>query len=449
MGASRWLPGLQWSPTSGTQQASRAAELLQAAANGDLRATEALAPGDDSRTAWVARVRLRLSQVVAEVRSQAVIVAEEGDKLSQRTDALAQKTERDAAALQQTSASLQELNEGIQRTAANSAQVDAHVRGIRQVTSVATAESAQAQDVMQTINQRAQVVAAALKVIEDISRQTNILAINSAIEAARAGEAGRSFAVVAQEIRELARKSAAAATEVRQATERSAEAVVVGLKGVARLKGSLTDIDQAIDELGGAAAAMAADTREQSLAVAQIAEAVNHIDESTQRAAGVVTQLSQSAENLADRAVRIGQAVGSMRLHQGTADEALAMVQKAQQHIAAVGLEVALRDFHQPAGGFIDRDLFIVIFDSSGTYVAQGAKPEFRGRRLHDMPGVDAENLLQQASRAAQAGGGWIEYSVLNPSSGAVQDKVSFFDQCGDGLLIGCGVFRTVSQALK
>ncbi|NHN35619.1 methyl-accepting chemotaxis protein [Paenibacillus agricola] len=64
------------------------------------------------------------------------------------------------------------------------------------------------------VNSNSKEIDHVISFIAEIAQQTNLLGLNAAIEAARAGENGRTFSVVAQEIRKLANNSKDATTQV-------------------------------------------------------------------------------------------------------------------------------------------------------------------------------------------------------------------------------------------
>ena len=115
----------------------------------------------------------------------------------------------------------------------------------------------------------------------------------------------------------------------------------------------------------------------------------------------------------------------------------------AHQLVQEIGYEQASAVFHDPQGGFVDRDLYVFVFDRQGVYRVMGADRKRVGSSLFDAPGVDAQQLLDDAWHRCDQGGGWVEYNIINLATGTVKGKSSYVLPLTDDLLIGCGAYRS------
>ncbi len=143
--------------------------------------------------------------------------------------------------------------------------------------------------------------------VEDIARQTNMLALNASIEAERAGDAGRGFAVVAREVKGLAAES--------QSAIGSIGAFVAGVQDrMGTADRSMTDVAAQVETITARAAQIAATVGQQHSATGAIdsnaaraashsrhlAMAMEHVSQSAAEAGSVATQLGTVARTLGD-----------------------------------------------------------------------------------------------------------------------------------------------------
>ena len=261
-------------------------------------------------------MRSNLSRAVANVKTGAGAIASASAQVAAGTLDLSSRTEQQASALEETAAATEELSSTVQQNADNAVQANELAGEARRMAQNGGDIVGQMVSTMAEINQSAKKIVDIISVIDGIAFQTNILALNAAVEAARAGEQGRGFAVVAGEVRSLAGRSAEAAREVQALITDAVNKAEMGNAQAAQAGTSMQEIVSGIQRVAGIVDEIALASREQASGLAQINQAVSHLDGVTQQNAALVEQSSAAAAALQQQAHHLAEVADTFRLEE-------------------------------------------------------------------------------------------------------------------------------------
>jgi methyl-accepting chemotaxis protein len=182
---------------------------------------------------------------------------------------------------------------------------------------------------IKSLGDRSLEISEIVNVINDITEQTNLLALNAAIEAARAGEAGRGFAVVADEVRKLAEHSRTATKDIsaliKAIQAETNEAVVVMEEGTKEVEVGARLADQAgkaLEAISSVVRQSAELVQEISLASKQqvrgtegVANAMQIISNITRQTSQGARQTARTVENMVKLSEQLNEALSQFRIN--------------------------------------------------------------------------------------------------------------------------------------
>jgi methyl-accepting chemotaxis protein len=269
-------------------------------------------------------------------------VAQASDELAAASEQLAKGASEQSQLAQQVAGAVEEMshtttevskNAGVVASAVDEASkaagrggevVAQTVVGMRRIAETVA-------DVGKTIDalsHRSREIGEIVQVIDEISDQTNLLALNAAIEAARAGEQGRGFAVVADEVRRLAEKTAKATKEITEMI-RGIQAEAVGTvssmgegqeeveRGVALAEsagGSLREIVETVGRVTGQVGQITVAAEQQREAAQDISSSIERVALVSRDNASGIQQSAQATQTLSRLAAEMQQLVGRFKL---------------------------------------------------------------------------------------------------------------------------------------
>lgn len=232
----------------------------------------------------VSSITQLLQNIEQEIKNQAEDIQESSsfaEKIMENIRSLNSAIETQASGVTQSSAAVEEM-------VANIASVTQILEKNNEAVSMLSEAADQGQKKVQTavdtadsvLKQSAGILQAS-SVIQNISSQTNLLAMNAAIESAHAGEAGKGFAVVAEEIRKLAEQSGSQTKAIDSNLKELSEAIARITSDIKQVQASFSDIYELSQKVRTQETVISNAMEEQNSGNQQVLEAMRAISDST------------------------------------------------------------------------------------------------------------------------------------------------------------------------
>lgn len=319
--------------------AKQMSEVLVSVADGDLTVHVQPRSDQDMLGVSLSKMTTNLYRIIGDLQGEVAALTASSQEIVGSVSQVATGSAETAAAVAETTTSVEELKQTAHISDEKAKEVLLSAEETLQIVNASEKslqttieDMGQINEKMRTISggivklsEHSQTIREIIDTVNDLAEQSNVLAVNAAIEAAKAGEHGKSFSVVAQEIRTLAEQSKAATIQVRSilndiqnatseavlATEQGSKAVEKGMNQsnetsefMQKLIQSMMVVSEKANEISDASQQQLTGVGQVTVAMNNIRDAASqHVDHMKQIETAVVAlnSVGESLKSIADQ----------------------------------------------------------------------------------------------------------------------------------------------------